>query len=38
MQEEAEEKEDIEAALKIGTVTSKVAARPDESKGRKEEK
>ena len=37
-EEETEEKKDIEAAMKIGTVTSKVASKPDEGKGRKEEK
>ena len=42
--QEEEEKKDIEAALKVGTVASKVAAKPDEGPdkhekhGRKEEK
>ena len=36
-EEEEAEKKDIEAAMKIGTVTSKVASRPDEG-GRKGEK
>mgnify|MGYP006992169901 CR=1 FL=1 len=33
-----EEKKDIEAAYKIGTVASKVAPKPDEGNSRKEEK
>jgi len=37
-EEEEEEKKDIEAAYKIGTVTSKVAPKPDEGYSRKEEK
>ncbi len=37
-EEEAEEAKDIEAAYKIGTVTSKVQPKPDAGKDRKEEK
>ena len=37
-EEEEEEKKDIEAAYKIGTVASKVAPKPDEGHDRKEEK
>jgi ABC-type methionine transport system ATPase subunit len=37
-EEEEEEKKDIEAAYKIGTVASKVTPMPDEGHGRKEEK
>jgi hypothetical protein len=37
-EEEEEEKKDIEAAYRIGTVASKVAPKPDEGHGRKEEK
>ena len=37
-EEEEEEKKDIEAAYKIGTVASKVAPKPDEGNSRKEEK
>jgi branched-chain amino acid transport system ATP-binding protein len=37
-EEEEEEKKDIEAAYKIGTVASKVTPKPDEGRSRKEEK
>jgi ABC-type methionine transport system ATPase subunit len=37
-EEEEEEKKDIEAAYKVGTVASKVDSKPDEGRDRKEEK